>query len=259
MKPLDASDNCAAIEVEHLTKEFRIHHRGTLKQAASRLLKGLGKKERIESFTATHDLSFTVPHGQTVAVIGRNGSGKSTLLGLLARVYKPTFGTVRLLAADGSPARVAPLLELGAGFHHELTGLENIGFYGALLGMDARQLRERTASIVEFAELTEKIDTPLYGWNDGAKLRLGFSIAVHIDPDILLVDEVLAVGDEAFQNKCYRLIGELQSREKTILFVSHDLAVVERVANRILWLNQGEIVMDGDVAAVLEAYRAASS
>ena len=103
------------------------------------------------------------------------------------------------------------------------------------------------------------MDTPLYGWNDGAKLRLGFSIAVHTDPDILLVDEVLAVGDEAFQNKCYRLIGELQAREKTILFVSHDLAVVERVANRILWLNQGEILIDGDVTTVMAEYRAASA
>ena len=160
---VDSASEFPAIEVRNLTKIFRIHHRGTLKQAASRLLKGLGKKERIESFTAARDLSFTVPHGQTVAVIGRNGSGKSTLLGLLARVYKPTAGDVRLRAADGSPGRIAPLLELGAGFHHELTGLENIGFYGALLGMNAQQLRERTAAIVEFAELTEKIDTPLYG------------------------------------------------------------------------------------------------
>ena len=251
-------ENTAAIEVLNLNKVFRLHHRGTLKSAVGRLVKGLAKKDHIEQFTALREINFTVPHGQTVAVIGRNGSGKSTLLGLLARVYRPTSGSVRLLAADGSPARMAPLLELGAGFHHELTGLENIVFYGALLGMTAGQLRERTPAIVEFAELIEKIDTPLYGWNDGAKLRLGFSIAVHTDPDILLVDEVLAVGDEAFQNKCYRLIGDLQRRRKTILFVSHDLAVVERVANRIIWLNQGEIVMDGDAATVLAAYRAES-
>jgi ABC-type polysaccharide/polyol phosphate transport system ATPase subunit len=246
---------CAAVEVRNLTKMFRIHHRGSLKQA---LLRRLGGKDHIEMYTALRDISFTVPHGQTLAVVGRNGSGKSTLLGLLARVYKPTSGTTRLSAPDGSPARVAPLLELGAGFHHELTGLENIGFYGALLGMTAKQLRERTEAIVDFAELAQKVDTPLYGWNDGAKLRLGFSIAVHTDPDILLVDEVLAVGDEAFQNKCYKRIGELQAQGKTILFVSHDLAVVERVANRILWLNQGEITLDGDVDAVLKAYRAAS-
>jgi len=249
----------AAIEVCHLTKVFRIHHRGSLKQAASRFIKGLAKRDHVEAFTAADDLSFTVPHGQTVAVIGRNGSGKSTLLGLLARVYRPTAGTVRLSAADGGPARVAPLLELGAGFHHELTGLENIEFYGALLGMTAGQLRARTPEIIEFAELTGKIDTPLYGWNDGAKLRLGFSIAVHTDPHILLVDEVLAVGDEAFQNKCYRLIAELQARGRTILFVSHDLAVVQRVANRILWLEKGRIHMDGDITSVLAEYRAAST
>jgi ABC-type polysaccharide/polyol phosphate transport system ATPase subunit len=248
----------AAIQVEHLVKHFRIHHRGSLKQAAKQLIRGLGKSSHIEDYIALNDISFTIPHGQTVAVIGRNGSGKSTLLGLLARVYKPTSGTVRLFAPDGGAPRVAPLLELGAGFHHELTGLENIGFYGALLGMNAKQLRDRTEAIVEFAELTSKVDTPLYGWNDGAKLRLGFSIAVHTDPDILLVDEVLAVGDEAFQNKCYRLIADLQTRGKTILFVSHDLAVVERVAGRILWLNQGVIRMDGPVGDVLSAYRADS-
>jgi len=245
-----------AIEVTNLSKQFRIHHRGSLKQA---VMRRLGGKDHVEMFTALRDISFTVPRGQTLAVVGRNGSGKSTLLGLLARVYKPTSGTALLMAADGGPARVAPLLELGAGFHHELTGLENIGFYGALLGMNAKQIKERTEAIVEFAELAQKVDTPLYGWNDGAKLRLGFSIAVHTDPDILLVDEVLAVGDEAFQNKCYKLIGELQSRQKTILFVSHDLNVVERVANRILWLNQGEIAMDGDVESILAEYRASSA
>lgn len=245
-----------AIEVERLTKKFRIHHRGSLKQA---LLKGLGRHDHIETFTALKDISFTVTRGHTVAVIGRNGSGKSTLLGLLARVYKATAGTIRIRGRDGGPARIAPLLELGAGFHQELTGLENIGFYGALLGMTARQIAERTEAIVDFAEIAHKVDTPLYSWNDGAKLRLGFSIAVHTDPDVLLVDEVLAVGDEAFQNKCYRLIGQLKAEERTILFVSHDLAVVERVADRIIWLNKGEIAMDGAVSTVLTAYRAIST
>lgn len=244
-----------AIVVDRLLKRFRILHRGTLKQA---ILGAVRRRPHVEAYTALNEISFTVPQGQTVAVIGRNGSGKSTLLGLLARVYRPTSGSTSLLGPDGGPARTAPLLELGAGFHHELTGLENIGFYGALLGMNSRQVRERTEAIVSFAELENKIDTPLYGWNDGAKLRLGFSIAIHTDPDILLVDEVMAVGDEAFQNKCYRLIGELQARGKTILFVSHDLAVVERVAQRIIWLNKGEIRMDGDVATVLSAYRSAS-
>lgn len=245
----------AAIVVEHLTKRFRIRHQGTLKGAVLRIL----RPARIEEFTALEDVSFQVPRGETIAVIGRNGSGKSTLLGILARVYRPTSGVARLLGPAGRPVRVAPLLELGAGFHPDLTGLDNIEFYGAVLGMTAREIRARLPQIVAFAELESKVDTYLRGWNDGAKLRLGFSIAVHTDPDILLVDEVLAVGDEAFQNKCYNLIADLQAQGKTILFVSHDLAVVERVAGRILWLNAGRICMDGDVASVLAAYRSASA
>jgi ABC-type polysaccharide/polyol phosphate transport system ATPase subunit len=244
-----------AIAVAGLTKQFRIRHSGSFKREIIRAL----KRRTIEQFVALDNISFTVPHGQTLAVIGRNGSGKSTLLGILARVYRPTSGTVATAGRTGGPARVAPLLELGAGFSLELTGYENTEFYGAVLGMTARQLTERMASIVEFAELEEKMDTPLHGWNDGAKLRLGFSIAVHVDPDILLVDEVLAVGDEAFQAKCYRLIADLQQRGKTIVFVSHDLVVVERAASRIIWLHQGSIRMDGDVHTVLAAYREAAA
>ena len=249
-----ADVNRPAIEIIRLVKEFRIPHTGSVKGAIQQLF----KRQRIEQFTALDDVSFTVPCGQTMAIIGRNGSGKSTMLGILARVYRPTSGTVRLNSPAGRPARVAPLLELGAGFQPDLTGYQNVEFYGAVLGMNARQIEDRMDRIVEFAELKEKMDTQLHGWNDGAKLRLGFSIAVHIDPDILLVDEVLAVGDETFQNKCYRLIADMQARGKTIVFVSHDLAVVERVANRVLWLNNGEIVQDGEPAAVLAAYRAAS-
>lgn len=244
----------SAIEIVRLVKEFRLLHTGSVKGALARIF----RRQRVEQFTAIKGISFTVPHGQTLAIIGRNGSGKSTMLGILARVYRATSGTVRLQGPDGRPARVAPLLELGAGFQWDLTGYQNVEFYGAVLGLNARQIEEKMDAIVEFAELEAKMDTPLHGWNDGAKLRLGFSIAVNIDPDILLVDEVLAVGDEAFQNKCYRLIADLQARGKTIVFVSHDLPVVERVANRVLWLNYGEIMADGDPATVLAAYRATS-
>lgn len=251
-----------AIEVRHLTKRFRIYHQGqgSLKVALVDLAKrvNLAQPPHFEDFTALNDVSFTVPHGQTVAVIGRNGSGKSTLLSILARVYRPTSGEVRLMNERGEKARIAPLLELGAGFHPDLDGLDNIAFYSAVLGMSREQLREKMADILEFAEIGEKVDTRLHGWNEGAKLRLGFAIAVHTDPDILLVDEVLAVGDEAFQNKCYKRIAQLQAQGKTILFVSHDLAVVERVANRIIWMNKGVIREDGDVKPVLQAYREAS-
>ncbi len=269
----DLAPDSDAIVVENLSKQFRIKHRGgSLKKAMLGALRPeaiLGAlqpgraqnkdADYVELLLALNDISFRVPHGQTLAVIGRNGSGKSTLLGILARVYKPTAGHVALYNAQGGRARIAPLLELGAGFHPDLTGLENIRFYGAVLGLTSRQLRDKQDEIIAFAELEDKVTTDLRGWNEGAKLRLGFSIAVHTDPDILLVDEVLAVGDEAFQNKCYRLIASLQAKGKTILFVSHDLAVVERVAGRVLWLNRGVIQMDGDVATVLHAYREASA
>ena len=243
-----------AIEIIDLVKQFRILHTGSIKGALSRIF----KRQQVEEFIALKGVSFTVPHGQTLAIIGRNGSGKSTMLGILARVYRATSGTVRLNGPDGRLARIAPLLELGAGFQNDLTGFQNVEFYGAVLGMNGRQIRERMDAIVEFAELAKKMDTPMHGWNDGAKLRLGFSIAVHIDPDILLVDEVLAVGDESFQNKCYRMIADLQARGKTIVFVSHDLPVVARVANRVLWLNDGVIMADGDPTIVLAAYRASA-
>jgi ABC-type polysaccharide/polyol phosphate transport system ATPase subunit len=221
-------------------------------------LKRLRKGRSVEEFHALKGVSFSVPHGQTLAIIGWNGSGKSTLLSILARVYKPSSGCATLFSPMGGRARLAPLLALGAGFHPELNGLENIHFYGSLLGLSRRDLEEKEEAIVAFAELGNKIDTEMHSWNDGAKLRLGFAIAIHTDPDIVLVDEVLAVGDEAFQNKCYRKIGEMQEAGKTIVFVSHDLVVVERVANRVIWLNQGLIEQDGTVEEVLPLYREAA-
>jgi ABC-type polysaccharide/polyol phosphate transport system ATPase subunit len=245
-----------AIEVSHLVKEFRIRHQRSLKQT----LLGKGGHMVTETFRAVDDVSFSVPHGQTVAVIGRNGSGKSTLLGVLARVYQLTSGTVKLSGRDGKPVRMATLLELGAGFHPALTGVENIEFYGAVLGLNRQDVRAKVDDIVAFSELGEaKVLSPLSGWSDGQKLRLGFAIAIHTEPDILLVDEVLAVGDEAFQAKCYQYIAQFQKRGGTILFVTHDLPVVERVANRVIWMNRGVIAQDGDPVSVLHAYREASA
>ncbi len=244
-----------AIVAAHLTKVFRRKHES---HSIKRALMDIMKRTTLELFTALNDVSFRVPHGQTLAVIGRNGSGKSTLLSMLALVYRPTSGTLSMFSQTGGRPRIAPLLELGAGLHPELNGYDNIAIYGAILGMNARQVRERTNTILDFAELQSKADTITRNWNDGARLRLGFSIAVHTDLDILLVDEVLAVGDEAFQNKCYRRVAELQARGKTIVFVSHDLPVVERVAERVLWMDAGRLRMDGGVAEVLDAYRRAS-
>ncbi len=245
-----------AIIAENLTKVFRVRHEA---HSIKRAVLEWSRRTRIEPFTALENISFRVPHGQTLAVIGRNGSGKSTLLGLLARVYRQTSGTLEMFSQSGERPRIAPLLELGAGLHPELDGYDNIAFYGAMLGMTAQQVQERREQIIAFAELEKKADTIVRNWNDGAKLRLGFSIAVHTDPDLLLVDEVLAVGDEAFQHKCYRLIAELQAQGKTIVFVSHDLAAVERVAERILWLDTSHICMDGDVETVMREYRRASA
>ncbi len=246
-----------AIVVENLTKRFKQkHYSRSLKGA---LMSGIKRGSEVKLLTALDNISFTVPHGETLAVIGWNGSGKSTLLSILARVYKATSGTANLYNREGETARLAPLLALGAGFHPELNGLENIYFYGSLLGLTRAQLDSKQDEIIAFAELEEKIDTVMHTWNEGAKLRLGFAIAINTEPDVILVDEVLAVGDEAFQNKCFRKIEELQQEGKTIVFVSHDLHVVERVATRVLWLNRGVIQEDGDVSEALAAYRNAAA
>jgi ABC-type polysaccharide/polyol phosphate transport system ATPase subunit len=243
-----------AIEIRDLRKTFILQHRqaGTLKRAILNAVRRYPPETR----EVLHGLNIDIPHGQTVALIGRNGSGKSTLLSLIARVYRPNGGTIKV---NGT---VAPLLELGAGFHPDLTGEENLELYGAILGMNREVLSQRYDSIVAFAfdtpDLAEKIDTPLRNYSDGMKMRLGFSIAVHTDPEILIVDEVLAVGDEAFQHKCYRKIAELQNQGKTIVFVSHDMAVVRQVAQRVIWLHHGGIRMDGSVEEVVPAYVAAS-
>jgi ABC-type polysaccharide/polyol phosphate transport system ATPase subunit len=201
---------------------------------------------------ALRDLSFTVNPGESVAVIGRNGSGKSTLLGILARVYLPSKGGV---AVRG---RIAPLLELGAGFHPELTGRENITLNGAILGLSRREIESRFDDIVGFSELEEFIDTPIKTYSVGMQMRLGFAVAVQTRPDVLLVDEVLAVGDEAFQHKCYRQIERFQKEGRTILFVSHDLESVQRVAHRTLWIDRGELKADGPTSEVVAAYHEAA-
>jgi lipopolysaccharide transport system ATP-binding protein len=240
-----------AIEVCDLHKTFILQHRqwGTIKRAVLNAFRGGGPREVREVLKG---INLCVAPGETVALIGRNGSGKSTFLSLLARVYKPTSGIIHI------NGRVAPLLELGAGFHPELTGIENLEFYGGILGMKVQEIRKKFDSIVNFAfdrpDLLEKIDIPLRNYSDGMKMRLGFSIVIHTDPDVLLVDEVLAVGDEAFQQKCYRAIERFHEEGKTIIFVSHDMHVVRQVATRVVWLHDGVIRMDGEVDRVVSAY-----
>ncbi len=234
-----------AIRATHLMKEFKLSHQ-PYSSLKGLLLSFLPK--RVERMTALKDLCFTIHKGETVALIGRNGSGKSTLLGIIARVYLPTSGTIQV------NGRVAPLLELGAGFHPDLTGIENIYFNGVILGLTRRQVAERLPEIIAFAELEEYIDAPVRTYSSGMLMRLGFAVASHVDADILLVDEVLAVGDARFQQKCYQKIQQFQQEGRTILFVSHDMEAVRQVAGRAMWLDEGVLRADGDTETVVQTY-----
>ena len=234
-----------AVIIRDLHKSFRLSHNkgGSLKSLVTSF-----RRSTVEDVQALKGVSFTVDAGQTLAVIGKNGSGKSTLLGTMTGIYRPTSGDVVM------NGRVSSLLDLGAGFHPDLTGLENIYLNASILGISRREIRKRLDAIISFAELERFIDTPIRAWSNGMVLRLGFAIATQIDPDILLVDEVIAVGDEEFQQKCYAKVREMQQAGKTIIFVSHDLRAVSTVANRVLWLDSGVIRLDDGVAPVLDAY-----
>ena len=201
-----------------------------------------------ETFTALDGVSFEVPRGTTFGVIGENGSGKSTLLKLLAGITKPTRGALRVAG------RISALIELGAGFHPEISGRENVAINGIMLGLTRREVDERFDEIVDFAELREFIDAPVKTYSSGMYMRLGFSVAIHVDPDVLLIDEVLAVGDEAFTRKCLDKIGEFHRRGKTIVLVTHSLGLVEKMCDETLWLRHGRKAGIGDPRRVVDAY-----
>jgi len=208
------------------------------------------KRREIAKLEVLKGVDFSVSQGECVAVIGKNGAGKSTLLSLLARIYRPSEGDVAI------HGRVAPLLELGAGFHPDLSGLENIYFNGVILGLTRAQIQERLPQIVEFSELGDHIGAPVRTYSSGMQARLGFSVAVHVDAEILIVDEVLAVGDYNFERKCFAKIDEFRKRGGTILLVSHQLDLVKKIADRVVWLRAGVVVMDGAPDEVVEAYLA---
>ncbi len=252
----------AAIEILEVNKTFRIRKAAFagLKGTIGAFFKGI--RTEYEDITGLSNVTLVVEPGETVALIGGNGSGKSTLLSLLARVMKPDTGTVRFPAsADDQRPRLAPLLEVGAGFHPDLTGTQNIFFNGSILGLSREQMQERIADIKAFADFEKEVyyDAPVRTYSSGMYVRLGFAVAVHTDPEIILVDETLAVGDEAFQEKCYRRIAQFQQDGRTIVFVSHDMAAVRRVASRVVWLSEGAVAGDsgrgGDIEPVIAAYR----
>ena len=240
-----------AIVATDLTKIYRrFLHKNQFKTLKSALLKGslLSDLRPDQTFTALDSVSFEVPRGCTFGVIGENGSGKSTTLKLLAGITKPTRGS---LAIDG---RVSALIELGAGFHPEITGRENVAINGIMLGLTRKQIDERFDEIVAFAELSDFIDAPVKTYSSGMYARLGFAVAIHVDPQVLLIDEVLAVGDEGFTRKCLDKIGEFRRRDKTIVIVTHSLGLVEKMCDDVLWLRHGRVADKGDPKRVVDAY-----
>ncbi len=234
-----------AIEFVNVSKRFQLAEGRTLREFVPALFKGGAWSP---PFYALHELSFTVRRGETLGIVGRNGSGKSTALKLIAGVMAPSEGEVHVYG------RVSPLIELGAGFHPDLTGRENVYLNGSILGMSNREVRARFNEIVDFAELWDFIDTPVKRYSSGMYMRLGFSVAVHSDPDILLVDEVLAVGDAVFVEKCNDKIREFQRQGVTIVIVTHALDSLHEFCNRVLLLQSGQLVGDGSAKEVVRRY-----
>ncbi len=239
----------AAIELENVSQKFRVIHErpDTLRELFSKFFRHTAN---FHDFDAVSNVSFTIREGEMVALMGRNGSGKSTLLKIIAGVYKPSKGRVR---ANGA---IAPLLELGAGFHSELTGRENILLNGLLMGYSKRRMLERERSIIDFAEIDQFIDVPVKQYSTGMYTRLAFAVATEVDPDILLMDEILAVGDYSFQQKCFDRIQRFRASGKTILFVTHSMQQVSEYCDRAILLEKGRIIGDGRPEHVIDLYKA---
>lgn len=254
-----------AISVQGLSKRYVLSHQASSGSGARfayrrfsdvlidtftapfRRRKGEGAETR-EDFWALRDISFRIGHGEVVGIIGRNGAGKSTLLKVLSRIIEPTQGRIEI------QGRVAALLEVGTGFHPELTGRENIFLNGAILGMRGREIRSKFDEIVAFAEVERFVDTPVKRYSSGMYLRLAFAVAAHLEPEILVVDEVLAVGDLAFQNRCLKKMEDVSGQGRTVLFVSHNMSAIQRLCPRTILLNQGQVVTEGPTSEVIKTY-----
>jgi ABC-type polysaccharide/polyol phosphate transport system ATPase subunit len=240
-----------AIQATDVTKVYRRYaHKRQFATLKSALLSGslIRDLNPDETFHALNGVSFRVPRGSTYAIVGRNGSGKSTMLKCIAGITKPTSGRVTV------SGRISALIELGAGFHPEISGRENVFINGIMLGLTKREIARRFDEIVEFAELETFIDAPVKTYSSGMYMRLGFAVAIHVDPDVLLVDEVLAVGDEGFTHKCLDKFAEFRRRGKTILLVTHSLGLVERFCDEALWIDEGRARAAGDPRRVVGAY-----
>jgi len=236
-----------AVRFDRVTKRFSRHAGHMLLR--QRLANWINRRHR-ESFEALADISFEVRHGECLGIIGHNGAGKSTVLNLITRLCLPSSGAVTV------EGRVAALLDLGSGFHPDLTGAENIQINAALLGLTRKQTREQFAGIVRFAGIEDSINEPLRTYSAGMVMRLAFAVAINVDPDILIIDEVLGVGDQEFVEKCVDRIAGFRRAGKTMICVSHSLILIASLCDRVIWLDHGRIVMDGPATPVIHAYGA---
>lgn len=234
-----------AVTVNHVSKKFRLYHERnqSIKSAIMR-----GRRSVHEDFWALKDVTFDVPTGSTFGLIGSNGSGKSTLLKCLAKIYYPEKGTI------GYRGRIAALLEVGSGFHPELSGRENVFLNGSILGMSKKEITRKFDEIVDFSGVEQFIDQPVKNYSSGMYVRLGFAIAINVDPDVLVVDEVLSVGDADFQDKCRQKFVDFKEAGKTVVLVSHSMGQVQDMCDHAAWLRHGELVLMGDAKPTIKAY-----
>jgi ABC-2 type transport system ATP-binding protein len=235
----------AAVNVDHVSKTFRLYHERnqTIKSAIMRRRTSVH-----EEFLALKDVTFDVPEGSTFGLIGSNGSGKSTLLKCLANIYYPNKGSIT------HHGKIAAMLEVGSGFHTELSGRENIYLNGSILGMTKKEINSKFDEIVNFSGVEEFLDQPVKNYSSGMYVRLGFSIAINVDPDILVVDEVLAVGDSEFQEKCFQKFRDFKKAGKTVILVSHSMETVRDMCTNVAWLNKGDLMAVGDAAPTIKKY-----
>ena len=245
MNELKQTDNPYAILVYDVTKKCKVYYdkASTLKEHML-----FWKRNKSEEFTALKNINLKIKKGETVGLIGVNGSGKSTLLKLMTKIIYPTSGKII------THGKLTSLLELGAGFHQDFTGRENIYFNASIFGLTKKEIDQRLDEIIEFSELGEFIDNPVRTYSSGMYMRLAFSIAINVDAEILLIDEILAVGDQHFQEKCFKKLEELKNSDKTIVIVSHSLDQIEKLCNRAIWIYDGEVYMDASPKEVIPKY-----